>query len=429
MAAAHVTGAAAIYKAMNSWASARQIRDAILTHSTATPSLDGKVAGGQRLNVGDFVAGTPPALSIDDVSVTEGTGGTPNATFTVSLPSAATARITVDYATVDGTAVGGITHGTSPISIPESGSASPYPSTLTVPPGLGTITKLRVVIRGFAHESPNDVDVLLVGPNGQTVVLMSDAGGGTAVSDVTATFDDEGPPLGTGTVTSGTYAPTNLGEIETFVSPAPSGPYGTNLAAFIGTNPEGTWRLFVVDDLNVLGGGVASGWSLVMTTTTPDFVPVSGTLTFSPGEIRQTVSVPVVADNLIESTETFRLTLSNPVGATISDSEGVATIVNDDIFTDHPLSAGYLIKAIHITELRTFINQRRLSRGLEPYAFTDSLTAGITLVKAVHIGELRGALPADCQPGSFTDPVLTPGVTSIRAIHIGEIRSAIAACP
>jgi hypothetical protein len=166
-----------------------------------------------------------------------------------------------------------------------------------------------------------------------------------------------------------------------------------------------------------------------MTTTTPDFVPVSGTLTFSPGEIRQTVSVPVIADGHIEPTETFRLTLSNPVGATIPDSEGVATIVNDDIFTDHPLSAAYLIKAGHILELRTMINQRREARSLGAFSFTDSLTPGVSIVKAVHVSELRDALPPVCRPGSFTDPVLTPGVTIIKAAHLNEIRAAVAACP
>src|SRR6266581_1755378 len=45
-----------------------------------------------------------PALSVDDVTVTEGDSGTVTATFTVSLDAASTLPITVDYATADDTA-------------------------------------------------------------------------------------------------------------------------------------------------------------------------------------------------------------------------------------------------------------------------------------------------------------------------------------
>lgn len=47
---------------------------------------------------------TPPTISINNVSVTEGNSGTTLATFTVSLSHAYTDAVTVDYATADGSA-------------------------------------------------------------------------------------------------------------------------------------------------------------------------------------------------------------------------------------------------------------------------------------------------------------------------------------
>jgi len=54
MATPHVTGAAALYKALNPGATASQIKAALLGSATATPSCAGKVATGARLNVSSF---------------------------------------------------------------------------------------------------------------------------------------------------------------------------------------------------------------------------------------------------------------------------------------------------------------------------------------------------------------------------------------
>jgi hypothetical protein len=66
------------------------------------------------------------------------------------------------------------------------------------------------------------------------------------------------------------------------------------------------------------------------TTTTGDYVGVSGTLIFNPGETTKTVSVMVLGEDINEFDETFFLNLSDPTNATISDGQGVGTILNDD---------------------------------------------------------------------------------------------------
>ena len=61
-----------------------------------------------------------------------------------------------------------------------------------------------------------------------------------------------------------------------------------------------------------------------------DYSAASGTLTFAPGSTRQTVTVPVIGDTLVEPNETFLVNLSNGVNATIADGQAVGTITNDD---------------------------------------------------------------------------------------------------
>ncbi|MFM7149243.1 MAG: cellulose binding domain-containing protein, partial [Gemmataceae bacterium] len=62
-----------------------------------------------------------------------------------------------------------------------------------------------------------------------------------------------------------------------------------------------------------------------------DFVASSGSLTFSPGETRKTVSVPVKGDLSVEADETFHLQLSQANGASLARSSSTATIRNDDM--------------------------------------------------------------------------------------------------
>lgn len=67
------------------------------------------------------------------------------------------------------------------------------------------------------------------------------------------------------------------------------------------------------------------------TATAPsDYAATSGTLTFTPGQTTQTVTVQVNGDTTVEPDETFFVSLSNPVSAMIARAQGVGTILNDD---------------------------------------------------------------------------------------------------
>ena len=73
-------------------------------------------------------------------------------------------------------------------------AASPYPSTNQVT-GLGgsIITKVTVELSGFAHGFPSDVDIVLVGPQGQNAVLMGNVGTESAPPPGTRSAPTSGP--------------------------------------------------------------------------------------------------------------------------------------------------------------------------------------------------------------------------------------------
>ena len=74
---------------------------------------------------------------------------------------------------------------------------------------------------------------------------------------------------------------------------------------------------------------VAYATSDVSATAGDDYTATSGTLSFAPGEVEKTVSVPVLVDDVDEGSETLTLTLSSPSGAVIADGEATGTITND----------------------------------------------------------------------------------------------------
>ena len=100
-------------------------------------------------------------------------------------------------------------------------------------------------------------------------------------------------------------------------------------------------------------------------------------------------------------------------------------------FTDEPLVPGATaMKAVHITELRTRIDDLRSRHRVPAFRWTDPfLMARVTPIKGVHLTELRTALAAAYAAAgrrpNWTDPQVTAGVTVIRAAHITELRVAI----
>lgn len=153
--------------------------------------------------------------------------------------------------------------------------AAPYPSPIAVSNVVGSyVTKVTVQINGFYHAFPADVDVVLVGPQGQNAVLMGNVGTENqpqGATNVNLTIDDDAAssmPLDADLV-SGTYKPTQRQAFQfDFPAPAPatSNLMGATLVNFKNVNPNGVWSLYVVDDTDPDAGVITNGWSLNIST-------------------------------------------------------------------------------------------------------------------------------------------------------------------
>ena len=189
---------------------------------------------------------------------------------------------------------------TAPIDMTLNAPAVPYPSTITVsgaPPITGGVI---VTLNALWHQFPDNIDVLLVGPQGQKFVVMGDAGGPIAIpqsSPVTLTLQDFQPTVlpNNGPLTTGTFMPTTWeSPVNSFAPPAPPAPYvepgntpfppvGRTLFGTFGlTNPNGNWNLYVRDDggnpldPDLVIGSISGGWCLTILPPTAAGVSLSG---------------------------------------------------------------------------------------------------------------------------------------------------------
>ena len=227
-----------------------------------------------------------PAISIADLSIREGNGEHNHFMFVVTLDKASSVPVTVQYKTVDGSAVGGADY-------------TAATGTVTFAPGT-TSQMIHVDIKGDSvAEADETFTVLLSSPVGATIADGS--GIGTIANDDVAT-----PVPPSLSVSDARRAEGNSGtamlDFTVLLSKAVTGPvtvqYGT-------------------------ANGTASAGS--------DYTAKSGTLTFAAGETSKTISVAVSGDTAVEANETLRLNLSGASGATIADGSGKGTITNDDV--------------------------------------------------------------------------------------------------
>lgn len=274
--------------------------------------------------------------------------------------------------------------------IPAAGAtnaADPYPLTSNVSGETGLITDVNVVLDGLYHSTPDDLDILLVGPQGQSTVLMSDACSGAYFTDHRLLrWDDEAavsmPDSGDSTTCSvSDYKPSRYGPGEpedVWPAPAPAGPYGTALSSFDLTDPNGTWRAYLVDDssdeygflehpmrielttrprspvtfdlpdlriaedgrgimrLNRAAGptGLAAGsvtlTSVPGTASADDFTLADTTVEFAPGETTGKVAVTAVKDVLAEADESFTVALGSATGDAAVGPDSSVTVTIDD---------------------------------------------------------------------------------------------------
>ena len=169
---------------------------------------------------------------------------------------------------------------------------------------------------------PDNLDVLLVGPEGQKFILMGDAGGSIPIdpsAPVTLMFiDSAGQVLpNSSMLTSGMFEPTNWeSPVTDFPAPAPPAPYNEPGTAIGGTGPQtlngtfglsnsnGVWSLYVRDDggtFEAISGCISGGWSLEFLPLTASGVTMSGRVTTADGRGIRNAHVVISGDSLPEA--------------------------------------------------------------------------------------------------------------------------------
>jgi VCBS repeat-containing protein len=232
---------------------------------------------------GPVTAAPATFVSAADLSVTEGNSGTTTATFTLTRTGDTTGASAVKARTSGGTATA--TSDYSPVALS------------TVSFGAGESTKtLTVDVTGDGLPEANE-----------TFNLVLSASTGATISDTSATatvVNDDG------------YAYLSVDNIS-----VAEGNAATTPATFTLTRSGNTTGASSVK-VKTSGGTAIAG---------DDYATLGlATVSFGAGETTKTVTVDVTGDTTAENNETFNLVLSTPVGATVSDTSGTASIVNDD---------------------------------------------------------------------------------------------------
>ena len=214
-----------------------------------------------------------PRLSIADAAtVTEGG----EAVFTVRLSDTSSETVTVRYATVDDTAVAGSDY-------------TRTTGTLRFDPNERTDTIRVPILQDSTAEPSESFTVELSNPNRATV------------SDGTGAVTIEADPMP-----------------ELRISDAAPVAEG-NDAVFTVSLSTPSSQVVTVEYTTEDGTADAGD----------DYTTIAETLTFSPGQTTKIIRVPVLVDSTQESSETFTVELSTPMGTTLADSTGLGTITAD----------------------------------------------------------------------------------------------------
>jgi RNA polymerase sigma factor (TIGR02999 family) len=335
----------------------------VLDAASATPNLAGekytvtvKNPDGQTASAAVLrVVGTAPVATIAvGPGLPEGNSGTTAFEFTVNLSSAATALVTIDYQTGDGTAT---------VADNDYQAAT---TAITIPFGQATGTIIVNVNGDNKFETDESLVVTLTAATSATL-------GATVTASGTIQNDDSQPAISIAAAVSA--AEGNSGSPPFVLPVSLSNPSASPVSAH-----------YAVSD------GTA-------TLADNDYGAASGTVTIPAGQTSGAITVDVVGDTKHEADETFGVSLSGPSGGTLGNASANATITNDD----QPPAVS--IDSIALAEGDT---------GTQAFVFTVSLSQASGLPAAVDFATADGtALLAnnDYQAESGTLS-FAPGVVS-----------------
>ncbi|MDT9189588.1 MAG: Calx-beta domain-containing protein, partial [Limnospira sp. PMC 894.15] len=216
-----------------------------------------------------------------DTQVKEGDRGQTNARFVVTLDNPSPERVTVNYATADGTAT---------VRDRDYRRTS---GRLVFRPGQ-TRQFIDVPVFGDTKIEPDETFTVNLS-NPQNAELGRRRATGTILND-----DFPQISIRDTEITEGDRGQTNARFLVTLDSPSPERVV-VNYATADGTATAGE-----------------------------DYRRTTGRLIFRPGQTRQFIDVPVFGDTEIEPDETFTVNLSRPQNAQLGRRQATGTIINDD---------------------------------------------------------------------------------------------------
>jgi Calx-beta domain-containing protein len=229
----------------------------------------------------------PPTVSIGDASITEVDGFSVVMTFPVTLSAYSGYPITVDYATVPGSATPGADY-------------AAVAGTITIPAGPPQNGGPIIQVAIFGDDLHEDTENFFVN---LTVPLGSPVTPGDLQAQGTITDDDLQKPI-----------------VSISSAQFPEGDEGTNMRSLtVGVTESGQTV-------------TVSYATAPHTATSPaDYQTTSGTITFDPGETIHNIPLAIVADGQPEPDEAFYVNLSGlSSNAEYGVSQGTMTIFNDD---------------------------------------------------------------------------------------------------
>ena len=326
---------------------------------TGTATFDYVVSDGNGgVDTGAVSVTVAPRIEILDASVTEGNSGIVDAVFTVRLTGASPTAVSATLTTSNGTATGGADYEATT-------------GTVTIPAGTLSVT-VPVHVFGDLLDEPDE-----------TFTATLSAPVGAAIGDGTATgtiVDDDPPPA---------FSVNDVSIVE--------GNLGTTPMEFKVALSSASAKTISVAFATAATGATAG----------VDYQTATGTLTFNPGETLKSVLVQIVGDTTFEPTETFSLTLSSPVDATLADGAGVGTILNDDAQSGGPTTC--TINGTEGPDVLTGTAGVDVICGLGGDDVLNGLGGDDLLLGAAGNDALNGGGGADTLNGSGGDDTLDGG--------------------
>lgn len=321
------------------------------------------VYGGWKVDdVTVYTGSSAPLFSVSDASALEGDSGTTDAVFTVTLSAPASETAILHYATADATSVYWTARG--------------YP-------GLATAGQDYLAVSGTLIFAPGETSKAI------TVPVLGD----TVFERREPFFLKLSSPTNVITYGPGTSGIATIVDDEAVISlntwsPVGEGDEGTTSMEFTVTLDQGSTRVVTVNY------ATGDGWPNESAATAGiDYAPVSGTLTFLPGETTKTITVLVYGDTIYEGYEYLHMVLGGASGALIIQGEGAGQIYDDD--------PGLWISDVTVTEGNV---------GTTTATFTVTRLGGYTKTVSVAYATADGTATAgsDYQAASGT---LTFGLT------------------